>query len=114
MVTPQNCPLFHELITANLLLTMHHVALLKILILLRDVCLAQVRLNVIFQVPGLIFVKHHEEERKLASNVPLATVSGQHPPPADHQRTNQPTRCVLQHRRMEGEVEGWMEGWMER
>lgn len=110
--------LFSKFILANQLLsvwlTVHHVALFKAIIVGRDFCFAQVRLNVVLQVPGLIFIKHHEEERKLASDVSLATAWCQHAPPADRQRPNQTTCCVLQQRRLDKRMDvGWIDRWMD-
>lgn len=83
-----------------LLLTMHHVALPKTFIehyrIGRNV---EVFSNVVVQVPGLVFIVHHEEQSKLLFHIsPLSVgaLASQSARPANDQRPQQTAVQVLQ------------------
>lgn len=85
---------------AFLSLTMHHVALHKVFIFLDAAWSdAQVCPDVIFSVPGLIFIVHHEEESKFHVHVvPLPVgplTAAQSPRPAHHQGPDEATVKIL-------------------
>lgn len=80
-------------------LTVHHVTLLKVFFWHEGIRVdAEVRSDVVVQVPGLVFIMHHKEQSKLLLHVnPLSVgpIAAKSTGPAYHQRPQETTVQIL-------------------